>query len=211
MSHRPSEETLAAFASGALDEGLSLVVGAHVERSAATAARLRAIERLRGALLEEAQPAPLDPAARDRALARLGDAPRRVANSPVPPRAPEEGLPAVLAPYALGKWRALGRGIELRRVEVPGAEARVFLLRARPGIWLPAHRHTGAEWTTILSGAYEHEYGRFAAGDFDEADARHHHAPRVDPVEGCACIVALSGRVLFDGWLGRLLQPLVRL
>jgi putative transcriptional regulator len=84
------------------------------------------------------------------------------------------------------------------------------MLRAGPGIALPHHKHTGFEWTTILAGAYEHEYGRYATGDFDEADAEHDHTPLVDPVDGCTCIVAMTGSVQLQGWLGRLLQPLVR-
>ncbi|MER2535194.1 MAG: ChrR family anti-sigma-E factor [Rhizobiaceae bacterium] len=203
-AHRPSPETLAAFAAGRLDDGLALVVAAHIETNPGSARDFRDVEALNGALLDTIEP-----------IAMLGGPPSldpdepALASPPAPAR--ETDLPAVLAPYALGRWQSIGRGIALRRVEVPGAGARVFMLRAMPGTRLPAHRHTGAEWTAILSGAYEHEYGRYEAGDFDEAGAEHGHRPVVDPVLGCTCIVALSGKVLFDGWFGRLIQPLVRL
>jgi putative transcriptional regulator len=203
-AHRPSAETLAAFSLGRLDDGLALVVAAHIETNAETAREFRDIEALNGALLDAIEP-----------VAMLGGASSLdLDGSPSRPPAPPahgDDLPRVLAPYALGRWQPLGRGIALRRIEVPGAEARVFMLRAAPGTRLPAHRHTGAEWTAILSGAYEHEYGRYQAGDFDEAGAEHSHRPVVDPVLGCTCIVALGGKVLFEGWLGRLIQPLVRL
>lgn len=204
--HRPSDETLAAFAAGTLDEGLSVVVATHLERDATSRRRLRDFEAVQGALLEGAEPAPM--AATPDAV--LGAAPARVRSEALfSPGEPD--LPKVLRPYALGPWRRIGLRISMRRVDVPGAEARVFMLRAGPGVGLPHHRHSGLEWTTILSGAYEHEHGRFAAGDFDEADSDHVHTPRVDPVEGCTCIAAVTGDVLFQGWLGRLLQPLVRL
>ncbi|PZU83757.1 MAG: anti-sigma factor [Chelatococcus sp.] len=207
--HVVSEETLARFAAGRLDEGLSLVVAAHIAMSPDARRELRQSQAIGGALLDRAVPIPMLSSATD-LLAGAG----RPAGAPAAMSAPkpaEADLPRVLAPYEIGRWRAIGRGVAMRRVAVPGAESRVFMLRAAPGTRLPEHGHTGLEWTTILSGAYEHAYGRYAAGDFDEADSEHEHHPRVDPVEGCTCIVALTGEVRFRSWLGRLLQPLVRL
>lgn len=204
--HRASDETLAAFAAGRLDEGLAVVVAAHVEMDGESRRGMQAFETIQGALLDATDPV---------AMTSRPDYPAHQRSRPdrrgVDPEPAEAGLPRALSPYALGPWRPIGIRIAMRRIVVPGSEARVFMLRAGPGIALPHHRHTGLEWTTILSGAYEHEYGRYAAGDFDEADAAHDHTPRVDPVEGCTCLVAMTGNVLFQGWLGRLLQPLVRL
>lgn len=204
-THRPSDETLAAFATGQLDEGLAVVVACHIEADEDSRHRLRELQAIQGALLEGAEPVAM--AARPRQASALEQSAPRLAG----PARWEAGMPQVLRPYDVGPWRPIGIRVAMRRVEVPGAEARVFMLRAGPGIALPAHKHSGLEWSTILSGAYEHEYGRYAAGDFDEADSAHDHTPRVDPVEGCTCIVALTGNVLFQGWLGRLLQPWVRL
>lgn len=204
--HRPSDETLAAFAAGQLDDGLAVVVACHVEADPESRRRLQELESVQGALLDMVEPVAMSSGPRD--LAATDERSRDQHPASVP--TPEAGMPDVLRPYQLGPWRPIGLRIAMRRVEVPGAAARVFMLRAGPGIALPHHKHTGFEWTTILSGAYEHEYGRFAAGDFDEADAAHEHTPRVDPVEGCTCIVAMTGGVMLQGWLGRLLQPLVR-
>ncbi len=205
MAHRPSDETLAAFAGGHLDEGLALAVAAHVELNSESRHFVHELQAVQGALLDHIEPVAMAAGAMDRIEQHA------VSRHPAEPRTVEPGIPAVLRPYALGPWRPIGIRISMRRVEVPGSQARVFMLRAGPGIALPHHKHTGFEWTTILTGAYEHEYGRFAAGDFDEADAEHDHTPRVDPIEGCTCLVAMTGNVLFQGWLGRLLQPLVRL
>ncbi len=205
-THLASDETLAGFSSGRLDEGMSLVVAAHLELNPASGRALREIDAIGGGVLARGEGIAMLTSAED-ALARLGADDQIV----LPAQRRESGLPRVLMPYELGQWRTIGRGVAMRRVHVPGAQARVFMLRAAPGTWLPEHRHTGHEWTTILSGAYEHEYGRFGRGDFDEANEDHEHHPHVDPVEGCTCIVALTGEVRFKGWLGRLLQPLVRL
>lgn len=202
--HRPSDETLAAFAAGQLDEGLAVVVACHIEADQESRRRLRELQALQGALLEAVEPVSMASGPSHAATA----APAEPASATAPMS--EIGMPQVLRPYGFGPWRPIGIRIAMRRVEVPGALARVFMLRAGPGIALPHHKHTGVEWTTILAGAYEHEYGRYAAGDFDEADAEHDHTPRVDPVEGCTCIVGMTGSVQLQGWLGRLLQPLVR-
>lgn len=205
IAHRPSDQTLAAFAAGQLDEGMAVVVACHIEADRESRQRLREMQAVQGALLETIEPVAMAAGPRDAAIVA-----RSAPASGTTGSAPEAGMPRVLRPYGLGPWRPIGIRIAMRRVEVPGAGARVFMLRAGPGMALPHHRHTGFEWTTILSGAYEHEYGRYAAGDFDEADAEHEHTPRVDPVEGCTCIVAMTGSVLLQGWFGRLLQPLVR-
>lgn len=202
--HRPSDETLAAFAAGQLDEGLAVVVACHVEADQESRRRLRELQAVQGALLDTVEPVAMASGPRHAATAAPAEPSSAAALMSEP------GMPKVLRPYGFGPWRPIGIRIAMRRVEVPGADARVFMLRAGPGIALPHHKHTGFEWTTILAGAYEHEYGRYAAGDFDEADAEHDHTPRVDPVEGCTCIVAMTGSVQLQGWLGRLLQPLVR-
>lgn len=205
IMHRPSDETLAAFAAGGLDEGLSVVVACHVAADRESRRRLRDLESVQGALLDMAEPVEMasGPRISGRHVPAAADASAQKDRT-------DAALPEVLRPYVVGPWRPIGLRVAMRRVEVPGAQARVFMLRAGPGIALPSHKHTGFEWTTILAGAYEHEYGRYAAGDFDEADASHDHTPHVDPVEGCTCIVAMTGSVRLQGWLGRLLQPLVR-
>ncbi len=205
IRHRPSDETLTAFAAGQLDEGLALVVACHIEADQESRRRLQELEAVQGALLDAVEPVPMASSPNPAASAARAE-PAPAVTVPIS----EAGMPKVLLPYGLGPWRPIGIRIAMRRVEVPDAGARVFMLRAGPGIALPHHKHTGVEWTTILAGAYEHEYGRYAAGDFDEADTEHDHTPRVDPVEGCTCIVAMTGSVQLQGWLGRLLQPLVR-
>ena len=48
-------------------------------------------------------------------------------------------------------------------------------------------------------------------GDFEEADPEVLHQPRVVSDEPCLCVVALDGQIQLDGWVGKLIQPFVRL
>lgn len=87
----------------------------------------------------------------------------------------------------------------------------MFFLKARPGTPLPQHTHTGTEFTSILTGAYVHEGGRFGAGDFEEADEGVEHRPVVEPGEECVCLVALDGKLRLSGVIGALMNPFIRL
>src|ERR1700761_8119349 len=114
ITHHPSDETLAAFASGTLDEAPSVVVAAHVRLCAHCRATMDALEQFGGALIERASPAALRAEAVDAALSRLDEPAPDVATRPA-----AHDYPEVLAPYAVGPWRWIGRGLYWRKAEVP--------------------------------------------------------------------------------------------
>jgi putative transcriptional regulator len=208
ITHHPDEEALAAFAAGTLDEPRSVVVAAHVALCPHCRAIVAACEQVGGALVEQAAPATPRAGALDEALARLDEAapPAMVVREAAP------DCPAVLAPYEVGRWRWIGPGVHWRKVEVPESEGtRVFMLKAAPGSSLPHHGHSGVEWTCVLQGAFSHDLGRYGPGDFDAADNTVDHTPFVEEGNTCICLVAMQGDLELRGWLGKLMQPFVRL
>lgn len=206
-THHPSEAVLADFANGTLDEAGTLVVGTHLALCDTCRQTVRLYDRVGGVALEQIEPTAVSAAARQAVMARLDD----VVAAPAPSDNPE-GLPAPLARYELGPWRWVGRGVYWRSVGTAwDDDMRVFMLKAAPGTRLPHHRHQGREWTTVLKGAFRHELGRYGPGDFDEADETVEHRPSIEPGEECICVVALKGQIEMQGWLGRMIQPLVRL
>jgi len=211
ITHHPSDGALAAFAAGTLDEANAVVVAVHVSLCPRCRTLMAAFERLGGMLIEGLEPAQLSDGALDRALAGL-DTREPVSKGRPAAALADPGIPVSLVPYGLGPWRWIGRGVHWRSVQVPSeAGARVFMLRAEPGTRLPHHRHSGTEWTCILEGAFRHDLGRYGSGDFDEADDTVEHKPVVEEGVACVCLVALQGRIEFQGWLGRMLQPFVRI
>jgi len=211
ITHHPSDETIAAFASGALDEARGLVVATHLSLCAECRKTMRALELVGGAMLDRIEPEAMPADAVARAMAQLDYGPlqeqQRWSGSPA-----ADDIPAPLRPYELGPWRRIGRGVEWRPVDVPsGRDVRVFMLRAQPGTRLPRHRHKGDEWTCVFEGAFRHDLGRFGPGDFDEADETVEHNPVVEDGVPCICLVTLEGGIAFQGWMGRLLQPFVRI
>jgi putative transcriptional regulator len=212
IDHHPSDDTLAAYLRGSLDEGRRVLVAAHIELCASCARMAAAADHLAGLQLEDVTPAALESDAVQRALARLDSAgaiPR--ATPPSTADEPPYGIGA-LSGRILGPWRWIGPGVHWRSVSVSSETgARVFMLKAAPGTSLPHHTHTGTELTLILRGAFAHQGGRFGIGDFDEADGTVEHQPVVEMGEDCICLVAMEGQLRLLGLFGRLMQPFVRM
>jgi putative transcriptional regulator len=209
ITRHPSDVTLAAFAAGTLDEGRALVVSTHLCACPACRAAVRTFERLHGIALTDGEGAPLKTGALERALAAIS-------STEPPPASARDGVhaewPGPLSAYPLGRWRRIGGGVQWRSVGVPAeAGTRVFMLKAAPGTRIPHHGHAGLEWTCVLKGAFSHQLGRYGPGDFDEADDSIDHLPVVEDGEECVCIVALQGQIRFRSWIGRLVQPFVRI
>jgi len=76
IRHHPDDALLMALAADRLARGPAVVTAAHVERCPNCRARLRELDAVGGALLEDAEPAVLAPEALARTLARIdaGDA-----------------------------------------------------------------------------------------------------------------------------------------
>ncbi|TPM95000.1 ChrR family anti-sigma-E factor [Mesorhizobium sp. B2-1-3A] len=202
ITHHPTEETLAAFASGTLDEGRSVVVAVHASLCPACNGKTRRYEAIGGVLLDQTSPAAMKPDALQKVLGLIDT------NLPAPIATPEEPLDR----YQLGKWRWVWPGVRQRSISVPVvSNIKVFMLKAEPGIQLPHHKHTGYEWTCVLEGAFEHQFGRYGPGDFDEADETLEHKPTICQGATCVCIVALQGNIKFQSGWGRMIQPLLRL
>jgi putative transcriptional regulator len=211
ISHHPPEELLADFAAGNLEEAHQLVVGVHVAGCPRCARFVRAIEQLAGAALEDVEPVPIAPDAFDRVMSRIHLSPAETA-APRLASDIDQDLPPALRNYRIGKRRRVAPGLSMRPIELSGSgSARAFLLRSAPGSRMLEHTHTGTELTLVLEGSFSHEGGRFGPGDFDYGDDEVDHRPIVGDEAPCVCLVAMTGDLRMNGFLGRLIGPFVRL
>jgi len=212
ISHHPLDETLAAYASGTLDAARQFVVAAHANSCARCRTSIAVMDEVGGSLLTTAEQATMAPVALQMALAMLDAMPQRDAASSDQTTLGENLMRQVLETPELGQWAWAGPGLRVRSLYLPPGEgARLFLLKAVPGLALPNHTHTGTEMTLVLRGAFAHSGSRFAAGDCDDADETDQHAPVVDSGETCVCLVAMEGQLKLGGLFGRLAQPFVRI
>src|SRR5258708_8465033 len=174
--HHPSDATLAAFASGSLDEARGIVVAAHLSLCAQCRNVVHAFEAAGGALLDDVEPVALSAGALQRAMAAL--ALLDVMSPAIRGEGAAGDLPAPLSHYAVGPWRWIGRGVQWRPGDVASHEGgRVFMLNAQAGTKLPRHRHNGTEWNSVYYGALTHDLGLSCAGDFTQADVSVEHTP----------------------------------
>lgn len=193
--HHPSDDVLTAYVAGALEPGFGLVVGAHVELCAQCHARVGAFQATSGVALEKLSPETVDEDALAKVLARL-EAPER---SLAPDTRP------LLQRLSLKRKKWVAPGVWVAGVDTPHApQNRVYLLSVAAGGLTARHEHSGAEFCTVLSGAYRDELGLFAAGDFAAAESDLNHQPVVDGNETCVCLFATEGRLRPQGLLGRL-------
>lgn len=211
ISHHPPEDLLADFAAGKLEEAHQLVVGLHVVSCARCARFVQAIEQLAGAALEEVEPVPIAPDAFYRVMSRIQEVPKETA-APRLASGTDDDVPPALRKYRIGKRRRVAPGLSLRPIELSGSgKARAFLLRSAPGSRMLEHTHTGTELTLVLEGSFSHGGGRYGPGDFDYGDDEVDHRPIVGDEGPCLCLVAMTGDLRMNGFLGRLIGPFVRL
>lgn len=194
--HHPSDDVLVAYAAGASEPGFGLVVAAHVQQCAQCRAKVAAFEAASGDALENIGVEEPVSVSFSRFLERI--------DGPIEAPPPVDARPMLdILPLKPRKW--IAPGVWVAAVDTPHApNNRVYLLSVKPGMPTARHEHSGAEFCTVLQGAYSDELGTFSAGDFAATDDDVNHQPVVQGDEDCICLFATEGRLKPQGFLGRL-------
>jgi putative transcriptional regulator len=214
INHHPDDATILAYAAGAVTEGFSLVLAAHMELCPHCRSRMAEANAVGGEMLAELKPVAMSANGLDEFWSRIEVDAEEVVPEPLPP-APVDGVPGILTPYLPDgldslPWRSLVPGI--RQYILDGVESgrgSVRLLSIAPGTTIPHHTHMGSELTLVIKGVYEDEIGRFKSGDLADLDSSVLHQPVADTAEPCICLIATDDRLKFSGVFSRMLQPLV--
>jgi putative transcriptional regulator len=214
INHHPDDATIMAYAAGAVTEGFSLVLAAHMERCPHCRSRMAEASAVGGELLAELHPVAMSESGFAEVWSRIEADPAETLPEPLIPES-RDGIPGILKPYLTGEleelnWRSLVPGIRQYRLDgVRSARGSVRLLSIAPGTTIPHHTHLGGELTLIIRGSYEDEIGCFKSGDLADLDASVHHQPVADHGEPCICLIATDERLRFSGVFSRMLQPLI--
>jgi putative transcriptional regulator len=214
VEHHPTDEILAAFAAGILDHGQHIAVATHLVKCRRCRDFVGSIEQVGGEVLTKLPPAAMSNHALDETEARLNEfAPPRIAQmAPVLPVTEIPGLPEFVRLYRFGRWKWIAPSVYVRPIELPyTSSTRVFLLKSGPGTKMLQHTHTGIEMTCVLSGAFRQDGIQYGPGDFDLGDETINHRPVVEHGQDCICLVGMQGKLRLKGFIGRIVQPLVRL
>lgn len=199
------EELLVEYAAGALGRAGALLVATQCAMNPRAYERVRYLEAVAGAVLDQAGEAPAAREALEAIEARLAHADR---NGDEPPRinhrvAPEFAdmpapLRAALADEPDGaRWRMVMPGMSERVLpHLSDDSASAKLIRLKAGRAIPEHGHEGREITLVLDGAYHDDFGVYEPGAVSVVDDSVEHRPTVSPDRDCICLAVQEGRLI---------------
>jgi putative transcriptional regulator len=207
LKWHPSDDLLADYGAGALAEGWSLAVAAHLAMCPDCRAEAIALDAIGGAVLDGLPEVPMSDSALDHALAAIQDA-RQQQPEPPKPANPAPVLPAPLAEYVGGdvdaiRWRSIGGKVRQCILDT-GGEASARLLTIPPGAAVPEHSHSGREIILVLQGSVFDGDAVYGPGDVQQADTDVTHMPAAGPGEECICLLVTDGPLKFTGLLPKL-------
>ena len=216
IKHHADDATLLSYAAGALPEGLSLVLGLHLESCDRCRSRLREAELIGGGMLEQLETSSLSIDSIDGVWNRIDsriDSGDESTGAQTMPQLHRSLLDRLLPNGIDGiQWRMVAPGIRQHvfdEIDCERGSMRMFSIA--PGTTIPHHGHGGTELTLVLRGSFADEIGRFGPGDLADLDDSVSHQPVADTDEPCICLIATDDRLRFSGMFSRLLQPLVGL
>lgn len=209
IEHHPSDDLLALYASGGIDEGTALLVATHLALCPACRIETARLEAVGGALVDDLSPAVMRDGSLEWALARLDDVAPAV--EPVAVAIRDERarhIPQPLRDYLGGRldtlgWRRIGPHVRYVDLMPKRDGISVRVLRIAPGAALPDHGHGGAEHTLVLEGSFSDETACFRRGDVESADVQDSHAPVAGAEAECLCLVVTHAPLRFRGLVNR--------
>jgi len=87
---------------------------------------------------------------------------------------------------------------------------RLYLLKAKGGMCMPEHSHTGEEWSLILTGSYEVNGKTYRRGDLHiENETSGVHSPEISEGEDCICLIMTEGPLVMKHWIPKIVQRIV--
>lgn len=215
-AHAPAK-VLSSYVDGTLPDGMSLLLASHLTFCPRCRDRVARLEDLGGALLVTSDAEDPDSDCLERVLNCLGSSPSDSSSivAAASPRTTLTEFPRVPVPLQnrlaccnrSTTWRFLMPGLSECRLDGFDMEE-VSILRARPGVRIPSHTHSGDEATLILDGRMRDGDKVLKRGDVAFADKHDNHRPEIVGDETCYCLTVVTGKLRFTGPLGRALNLL---
>ncbi len=186
---------------------MSVLMASYLTLSPEARQDVATLEKINGALLEEAEPASMNEDALDQLMARLDE-----------PETPEVSietnqlnadLPAPLRafltkPIEQERWRFAYPGVRHMELPIGDTGETVKLLKIKPGKAAPRHTHHGMEATLVLRGAFRDGERVYQRGELAVADHDVQHRPRAEGDEDCICLAVTDGALRFTDTIGRM-------
>jgi putative transcriptional regulator len=213
-------QLVAAYAAGALDRPLRLLVETQAELRADCAEAIEIADIVAAQAFENETPVAMGASALDMVFARIeaGPEPLSVTHrkaAQLAGAAMDEilKLPASVRDVALQaletqSWKFAGPGIRSLDLLTDGT-SKAELLRIEPGAGAPRHSHGGGEYTLVMAGAFSDESGRYGRGDISVAGPDVTHRPVAEKGAVCFALAVTDAPLDLTGPLG-LVQRFLR-
>jgi len=218
LKNHPKEELLAAYSAASLPLSQALCVSAHLEHCPGCTQNLRRLNHLGSELMLNLQPAKPSSALKN----KLFDQIDQLSSDQVPnglvsshTNTHNQVLPRCLhqfikTGYEDISWKRLSSDIHSHELCRDQNNAKVELLRIKPGGTSSSHTHMGDEYTVILEGSFSDKSGLYQQGDFLVRDSRDQHTPVATIDQVCICLAVTEAPIQLTGFFGRLLNPFIR-
>ena len=213
IKNHPAAELLVSYSAASLPLSQALCISTHLENCDECTRKLRRLNQVGSELMHQLKPSPPSSSLKAQLLDRLdsitdnGETARHNPDNTSIPRCLHQ---FIKTGYEDISWNRISRDIQSYELCRDQNNAKVELLRIRPGGTSSTHTHMGDEYTVILEGSFSDEGGLYHKGDFLLRDARHKHTPVATRDKYCICLAVTEAPIQLTGFFGRLLNPFIR-
>ncbi len=208
----PDQCMLADYAAGTLPGAVALPTAVHLEHCGQCRSETQQFEEVGARLFEGLDPVPASECALEQLMRRLDDGGVSPALGAIPVRV---GLPRVLqrlVPEGLDAlaWKRIG-SLRSSRLRFGDPLREVALQHISAGGKLPSHGHCGTEITVVIHGSFSDQDGCYRAGDFLMRSPDDVHRPVAAQDGDCLCLAVLDAPLRFQGLVGRIVNPFLKI
>ena len=222
VNHHPAPELLTAFSAGSLQLSHALCVSTHVESCHECKTNMQRLNSLGAQVFTQAKPANAPDYLKDSVMALLDE--KRadvdldksatltaVSETDISTDVPKALRHLIPDGYESLNWQRVSPSVSVAELCKDTNGAQVSLLKIKPGGQVGKHRHTGDEYTQLISGSFSDESGLYKEGDFLFRDSKSHgHRPIATNDAECLCLTVVDAPIEFTGFFTRVLNPLLR-
>jgi putative transcriptional regulator len=213
IKNHPTDELLTSYSAASLPLSQALCISVHLENCSECSQKLSRLNQLGSELMHQLKPSPPSSDLKDQLLDRLDSITEKTntdRSAPGDTSVPRSLHQFIKTGYEEISWNRISRDIQSYELCRDQNNAKVELLRIRPGGTSSTHTHMGDEYTVILDGSFSDEGGLYHKGDFLLRDENDQHTPVATLDKYCICLAVTEAPIQLTGFFGRLLNPFIR-
>ena len=221
IKHHPNINILAEYAAGTLEMAPGIAVAAHLHYCPQCRHQVQLLTQLGGALLESQEPQAVKEDELDAIFARIDSEEGRTESRSAPIELPEiskrlhREVPPVIAklvrrPSDLN-WSRLSPSVQTARLTTGQSQFEATLIKTKAGGKTLEHDHRGNEFTVVLKGAFSDHKSIYEQGDFIHCRPGDVHTPSATADADCLCLAVVDAPLKFTGWIGKVINPFMRI